>query len=64
LPYVQVGIVEEDKIKATIAIPTEARLVFSKLKSIEFASKIIPANLDGYEIFVVQPVDVQDLRGD
>jgi hypothetical protein len=55
--------VEEDKIKATIAIPAEARLVFSKLKSIEFSSKIIAANLNGYEILVVQLVHIQDLCG-
>ena len=52
---------EENKIKPTIAIPTEARLVFSKLKSIEFSSKIIAANLNGYEIFVIQLVHIQDL---
>jgi hypothetical protein len=55
--------VEENKIKPTIAIPTEARLVFSKLKSVEFSSKIIAANLNGYEIFVIQLVHIQDLCG-
>ena len=54
---------EENKIKPTIAIPTEARLVFSKLKSIEFSSKIIAANLNGYEILVIQLVHIQDLCG-
>jgi hypothetical protein len=56
--------VEEDKIKPTIVIPTEARLVLPKLKFIEFSCKIIAANLNGYEIFIVQLVDVQDLCGD
>jgi len=56
--------VEENKIKPTMAIPTEARLVFSKLKSIEFSSKIMAANLNGYEIFVIQLVHIQDLCGD
>jgi hypothetical protein len=55
--------VEENKIKPTIPIPTEARLVFSKLKSIEFSGKIISANLNGYEIFVVQLVHIQDPCG-
>ena len=47
-----------------MAIPTEARLVFSKLKPIEFSSKIMAANLNGYEIFVIQLVHIQDLCGD
>ena len=54
---------EENKTKPTIAIPTEARLVFSKLKSFEFSCKIIAANLNGHEIFIIQPVDIQDLCG-
>jgi hypothetical protein len=55
--------VEENKIKATIAIPTEARLVFPKLNLSNFSAKIIPANLNGYEIFVVQLVDIQTFAG-
>ena len=54
---------EENKIKPTMPIPTDARLVFSKLKSTEFSSEIIAANLNGYEILVIQLVHIQDLCG-
>ena len=53
---------EENKIKPTIAIPTEARLVFPELKSIKFPGLIFAANLYGYKIFIIELV--QDLRGD
>jgi len=45
-------------------IPTEARLIFSKPEPTEFAWVIFSANLNGYEIFVVQLVDIQHLCGD
>ena len=43
---------EENKIKPTIAIPTEARLVFPELESIKFPGIIFAANLYGDKIFI------------
>ena len=53
LTWIKVGIFEENKIKPTMAIPTEARLIFSKLESTKFAWVIFSANLNGYEIFII-----------
>ena len=64
LPCIEVGVIEENKIKPTIVIPTEVRLVFPKLKSIEFAGIIFAPDLNGYEVFFIQLVDIQDLCGD
>ena len=54
---------EENKIKPTITIPPEACLVLSNLKSIVSSSEISAANLNGYKIFVIQLVHMQDLCG-
>jgi len=48
-----------DKIKPTIAIGAEVRLIFSETESIECAW-IFFGDLNGYEILIAQPVDNQD----
>jgi hypothetical protein len=44
------------KIKPTIAIRAEARLLFSKIEFVEFTS-VVFANLHGYDILIGQPID-------
>jgi hypothetical protein len=56
--------VEEDKIKPTMTVPTEAGHVFPEMKSIVFSCKIVATNLNGYKIFVIQFLNSQDLCGD
>jgi hypothetical protein len=51
-----------DKIKPTIAIGAEVRLIFSETESIECAW-IFFGDLNGYEILIAQPVDNQDFCG-
>ena len=51
-----------DKIKPTIAIGAEMRLIFSETESIECAW-IFFGDLNGYEILIAQPVDNQDFCG-
>ena len=50
------------KIKPTITIGAEVRLIFSEIEFIECTSLIL-ANLNGYEILIGQPIDDQDFRG-
>jgi hypothetical protein len=56
--------VGENKVKPTIVIPTEVRLVFPKLESIEFSVIVFATDLNGYQVPTVQLVDTQNLCGD
>ena len=47
------------KIKPTIAIGAEVRLIFSEIEFIECISAVF-ANLNGYEILIGQPIDKWD----
>ena len=44
------------KIKPTIAIRAEVRLIFSEIEFIECTSMVF-ADLNGYEILIGQPID-------
>ena len=52
LPCFKVGILMVGKIKPTIAIGTEVRLIFSEIESIECAWIFFVPDLNGYEILV------------
>ena len=56
LPCLKVGILMIGKIKPTIAIRAEVRLIFSEIEFIECTSTVF-ANLNGYEILIGQPID-------
>src|SRR3984893_5816742 len=56
LPCLKVGILAIGKIKPTIAIRAEVRLIFSEIESIECTSMVCAA-LNGYEILIGQPID-------
>jgi hypothetical protein len=56
LPCFKVRILIVRKIKPTIAIGAEVRLIFSEIEFIECTS-VIFADLNGYEILISQPID-------
>ena len=56
LPCLKVGILMIGKIKPTIAIRAEVRLIFSEIEFIECTSMVF-ADLNGYEILIGQPID-------
>jgi hypothetical protein len=56
LPCFKVGILIVRKIKPTIAIGAEVRLIFSEIEFIECTS-VVFADLDAYEILIGQPID-------
>jgi hypothetical protein len=52
-----------DKIKPTIAIRSEMRLIFSETESIECACVCFGTDLNDYEILIAQSVNNQDFCG-
>ena len=60
----KLGILMIRKIKPTIAIGAEVGLIFAEIEFIKCACIFFAPDLNGYEIFVVQLVDIQHLCGD
>jgi hypothetical protein len=62
LPCLKVWILAIGKIKPTISIRAEGRLIFSEIEFIE-CTPVVFADLNGYEILIGQPIDEQDFCG-
>jgi hypothetical protein len=63
LPCFKAGILVINKVKPTIPIRTEVRLVFSEIESIKCASIFFDSDPNGYWILITEPVHIQDFCG-
>jgi hypothetical protein len=63
LSFSKAGILMIEKIKPTIAIRSEMRLIFTETESIECARVCFGTNLNDYEILIAQPVNNKDFCG-